>query len=48
MNRSEFEARSQTGRNSYLYREALQNDYVDFSRSRTAKRSCVATSANRY
>jgi hypothetical protein len=31
MQRPEFEARSQTGRNSYLYREALQNDYVDFS-----------------
>jgi len=31
MNRPEFEARAQTGRNSYLYREALRNDYVDFS-----------------
>jgi hypothetical protein len=31
MNRVEFEARSQTGRNSYLYREALAHDYVDFS-----------------
>lgn len=31
MQRSEFEARSQTGRNCFLYREALQNDYVDFS-----------------
>jgi hypothetical protein len=31
MNRTEFEARSQTGRNAYLYREALTNDYVDFS-----------------
>jgi hypothetical protein len=30
VNRAEFEARSQTGRNSYLYREALTNDYVDF------------------
>jgi hypothetical protein len=31
MDRTEFERRSQTGRNSFLYREALQNDYVDFS-----------------
>jgi len=31
MQRPEFEARSQAGRNSFLYREALANDYVDFS-----------------
>lgn len=31
MNQAEFEARSQTGRNCFLYREALQHGYVDFS-----------------